>query len=60
MLTRMQWLNFGDVENANQSQLAEQAVQQIAQIYAIEREVKDLDHDQAHCAAGKEQLPRRV
>lgn len=37
---------FHDLQLANQSQIAEQAVQQIAQIYAIEREVKDLDHNQ--------------
>jgi transposase len=33
---------FCDLQLASQSQIAEQAVQQIAKIYAIEREVKDL------------------
>jgi transposase len=33
---------FHDLQLANQSQIAEQAVRQIAQIYAVEREVKDL------------------
>ena len=35
---------FCDLQLANQSQIAEQAVQQIAQIYAIEREVRGLNH----------------
>jgi transposase len=34
---------FHDLQLANQSQIAEQAVRQIAQIYAVEREVKDLN-----------------
>ena len=33
---------FHDLQLANQSQIAEQAVRQIAQIYAVEREVKEL------------------
>lgn len=33
---------FHDLQLANQSQIAEQAVRQMAQIYAVEREVKDL------------------
>jgi hypothetical protein len=32
---------FHDLQLANQSQIAEQAVRQIAQIYGVEREVKD-------------------
>jgi hypothetical protein len=34
---------FHDLQLANQSQIAEQALRQIAQIYAVEREVKDLN-----------------
>jgi transposase len=34
---------FHDLQLANQSQIAEQAVRQMAQIYAVEREVKDLN-----------------
>jgi hypothetical protein len=37
---------FHDLQLANQSQIAEQAVAQIAQIYAIEREAKHLGHDE--------------
>ena len=37
---------FHDLQLANQSQIAEQAVAQIAQIYAIERDAKHLGHEE--------------
>ena len=37
---------FHDLQLANQSQIAEQAVRQIAQIYAIERDAKHLGHEE--------------
>jgi transposase len=37
---------FHDLQLANQSQIAEQAVRQIAQIYGVEREVKDLNAEE--------------
>ena len=37
---------FHDLQLANQSQIAEQALRQMAQIYAVEREVKDLGCDE--------------
>ena len=37
---------FHDLQLANQSQIAEQAVRQIAQIYAVEREVKGLSAEE--------------
>jgi transposase len=37
---------FHDLQLANQSQIAEQAVRQIAQIYAVEREVKELSAEE--------------
>ena len=37
---------FHDLQLANQSQIAEQAVGQIAQIYAIERDAKHLGHEE--------------
>jgi hypothetical protein len=36
-------LKLHDLQLANQSHIAEQAVRQIAQIYTVEREVKDLN-----------------
>lgn len=37
---------FHDLQLANQSQIAEHAVRQMAQIYAVEREVKDLSAEE--------------
>jgi len=39
---------FYDLHVANQSQIAAQALEQIGQLYDIERQVKDMNHQQRH------------
>jgi transposase len=48
---------FHDLQLASQSQIAEQAVRQIAQIYAVERQVKDLSGEERLRMRQEKSLP---